>query len=112
MGAGAVQLLDEGGVGVLVGVQEGTLAVTKVGFVHLRCDDEVPAELDEVDDERVPAAAGLHVVVGADVAPAVATGSTPSALLRVDLQQRCLWIGRGSACWYVDREGISILVRG
>lgn len=50
LSVGAVQLLDEGGVGVLLGVQEGTLAIAKVGFVYLRCHDEVPTQVDEVDD--------------------------------------------------------------
>lgn len=42
LSVGAVQLLDEGSVGVLVSVQEGTLAVAKVCFVYLWRHDEVP----------------------------------------------------------------------
>lgn len=50
--------------GVLLEGDEGTVAGTHMGVVPLGSNDEVEADLLEVDDERVAAAEGfVHLVV-------------------------------------------------
>lgn len=82
---GAVHLLDEGGVGVLLGVQEGTLAVAEVCLVHLGRHDEVPAHVHEIDGQSVAAAPRVVPVdaLGARTVPPV----PPVGVLRVDLKK-------------------------
>ena len=58
-----VRLLGEVRVRVALVVEEGTFAGAVVGRVALRDDDPVPAELLEVDDKRIAAAAALSAAL-------------------------------------------------
>lgn len=55
--------MDHVGVEVLLHEGEGTVPHAEVGLVGLGGDDPVPAELLEVHDERVAAAADLLAVL-------------------------------------------------
>lgn len=71
-------------------VVEGTFAGAVVGRVALRDDDPVPAELLEVDDERVAAAAALGAVliaVKVDRSPEARGASVADVDLQIGLLQ-------------------------
>lgn len=70
---------------------EGTFAGAVVGRVALRDDDPVPAELLEVDDERVAAAAALDAVliaVKVDRSPEARVAPVADVDLQIGLLQR------------------------
>lgn len=72
-------------------VVEGTFAGAVVGRVAFRDDDPVPAELLEVDDERVAAATALDAVliaVKVDCSPEARVAPVADVDLQIGLLQR------------------------